>query len=94
MEITPGLVGLVAVELFLARDRRLLANKLAPRPRDWGPYTLNACATSQFDCEPTVAERHQSWMLRPPWRTCWAASGRRATSPTLYRRWRCIACGL
>lgn len=44
-----GLVGLLAVELFLTRDGRLLINELAPRPHNSGHYTLDACATSQFE---------------------------------------------
>lgn len=42
-------VGLLAVEMFLARDGRLLVNELAPRPHNSGHYTLDACATSQFE---------------------------------------------
>jgi 5-(carboxyamino)imidazole ribonucleotide synthase len=44
-----GLVGLLAVEMFLARDGRLLVNELAPRPHNSGHHTLDACATSQFE---------------------------------------------
>jgi len=42
-------VGLLAIELFLAADGRLLVNELAPRPHNSGHYTLDACATSQFE---------------------------------------------
>ncbi len=44
-----SLVGLLAVELFLTRDGRLLVNELAPRPHNSGHYTLDACPTSQFE---------------------------------------------
>ncbi len=44
-----SLVGLLAVEMFLTRDGRLLVNELAPRPHNSGHYTLDACATSQFE---------------------------------------------
>ena len=41
-------VGTMAVEFFLA-DGRLLVNELAPRPHNSGHYTLDACATDQFE---------------------------------------------
>ncbi len=44
-----GLVGLLAVELFLSRDGRLLVNELAPRPHNSGHWTIDACAVSQFE---------------------------------------------
>ncbi len=44
-----NVAGLLAVELFLARDGRLLVNEVAPRPHNSGHYTLDACATSQFE---------------------------------------------
>lgn len=43
------LEGLLAVELFLARDGRLLVNELAPRPHNSGHWTIDACAVSQFE---------------------------------------------
>jgi 5-(carboxyamino)imidazole ribonucleotide synthase len=43
------LVGLLAVEMFLARDGRLLVNELAPRPHNSGHWTIEGCATSQFE---------------------------------------------
>ena len=43
------LVGLLAVELFETTDGRLLVNELAPRPHNSGHWTLDACATSQFE---------------------------------------------
>ncbi|MDN4605692.1 5-(carboxyamino)imidazole ribonucleotide synthase [Paenibacillus sp. F6_3S_P_1C] len=42
-------VGLLAVELFVAADGRLYVNELAPRPHNSGHYTMEACATSQFE---------------------------------------------
>ncbi len=42
-------VGLLAVEMFLGRDGRLYVNELAPRPHNSGHYTMEACATSQFE---------------------------------------------
>jgi len=41
-------VGVLAVELFVT-DGALLVNELAPRPHNSGHWTLDACATSQFD---------------------------------------------
>jgi 5-(carboxyamino)imidazole ribonucleotide synthase len=43
-----GLVGVMAVELFVAGDR-LLLNELALRPHNSGHVTMEACATSQFE---------------------------------------------
>lgn len=43
------LVGLLAVEFFVTRDGQLLANEIAPRPHNSGHWTMDACATSQFE---------------------------------------------
>lgn len=43
------LVGLVAVEMFLTRSGTLLVNEIAPRPHNSGHWTIDACATSQFE---------------------------------------------
>lgn len=44
-----GVAGLIAVELFLTRDGRLLVNELAPRPHNTFHSTERGCATSQFE---------------------------------------------
>ncbi len=44
-----GIVGLLAVELFLLADGRLLVNELAPRPHNTFHATERACDTSQFE---------------------------------------------
>ncbi|PCK22885.1 5-(carboxyamino)imidazole ribonucleotide synthase [Bacillus pumilus] len=44
-----GLVGTLAVELFLTNGGKLLVNELAPRPHNSGHYTLDLCETSQFE---------------------------------------------
>ena len=44
-----GLVGLVALEMFVTRDGRVLANEMAPRPHNSGHWTIDACGTSQFE---------------------------------------------
>lgn len=43
------LVGLLAVEMFVTRDGRLLINELAPRPHNSAHWTLDAAETSQFE---------------------------------------------
>ncbi len=42
------LVGLIAVEMFVAGDGDVLINELAPRPHNSGHWTIEACTTSQF----------------------------------------------
>ncbi len=44
-----GLVGLLAVEMFVDRDGRVLVNELAPRPHNSGHWTIEACPASQFE---------------------------------------------
>ena len=43
------IVGLLAVEMFVTRDHRLLVNEIAPRPHNSGHWTMDACAASQFE---------------------------------------------
>jgi 5-(carboxyamino)imidazole ribonucleotide synthase len=43
------LVGMVGIECFLTADDRVLINEIAPRTHNSGHYTLDACATSQFE---------------------------------------------
>src|SRR5688572_2649193 len=44
-----GVVGVLCVEFFVARDGRLLVNELAPRPHNSGHLTIDASVTSQFE---------------------------------------------
>ncbi len=44
-----GLVGLLAVELFLLPDGAILVNELAPRPHNSGHATFDASVTTQFE---------------------------------------------
>ncbi len=44
-----GVVGLLAVELFLTEADEILVNELAPRPHNSGHWSLDGCATSQFE---------------------------------------------
>lgn len=47
---TIGAVGIVAVELFVTADSRLLVvNELALRPHNSGHFTIEGCVTSQFE---------------------------------------------
>lgn len=41
--------GVMAVEFFVDRQGELLVNEIAPRTHNSGHYTLDACATSQFE---------------------------------------------
>jgi 5-(carboxyamino)imidazole ribonucleotide synthase len=42
-------VGVLCVEFFILEDGTLIANEMAPRPHNSGHYTVDACATSQFE---------------------------------------------
>ena len=44
-----GLVGLLAVEMFVTQDGRVLVNEIAPRPHNSGHWTIDACPASQFE---------------------------------------------
>ncbi|PYZ96550.1 5-(carboxyamino)imidazole ribonucleotide synthase [Alteribacter lacisalsi] len=44
-----GLVGTLAVEMFLTEDGTIYVNEIAPRPHNSGHFTMNACETSQFE---------------------------------------------
>ena len=44
-----GIVGLLSVEMFMTPSGALLVNELAPRPHNSGHWTIDACATSQFE---------------------------------------------
>lgn len=49
-----GVVGLLAVELFVLREpdaqgRRVLMNEIAPRPHNSGHWTMDACTVSQYE---------------------------------------------
>ena len=43
------LIGLLALEMFVAADGRVLANEIAPRPHNSGHWTIDACPASQFE---------------------------------------------
>lgn len=41
-------VGLLAVEMFVTKDGKILVNEIAPRPHNSGHHTIEACYTSQY----------------------------------------------
>jgi 5-(carboxyamino)imidazole ribonucleotide synthase len=61
-------IGVLGVELFVARGGRLLINEMAPRPHNSGHYTLDACSADQFEqqlrtlCGLPLA---RPWLLSP-----------------------------
>ncbi len=44
-----NLIGILAVEMFITNDGKLLVNELAPRPHNSGHHTIEACVTSQYE---------------------------------------------
>lgn len=46
---TVGGVGVFGVEVFAMPDGTVIYNEIAPRPHNSGHYTIEACATSQFE---------------------------------------------
>jgi 5-(carboxyamino)imidazole ribonucleotide synthase len=46
---TLGIIGLVAVEMFLTEQGEILINEMAPRPHNSGHHTIEAAATSQYE---------------------------------------------
>lgn len=41
--------GVFCIEFFIAEGDEVLVNEIAPRPHNSGHYTIEACATSQFE---------------------------------------------
>lgn len=44
-----GLIGLLAIEMFVVEGGEILVNEIAPRPHNSGHWTLDACITTQFE---------------------------------------------
>jgi 5-(carboxyamino)imidazole ribonucleotide synthase len=44
-----GVVGTLAVEMFMTGDGTIYINELAPRPHNSGHFSIDACVTSQFE---------------------------------------------
>ncbi|MES1022640.1 5-(carboxyamino)imidazole ribonucleotide synthase [Gloeocapsa sp. BRSZ] len=42
-------VGVFGIELFLTGEQKVLVNEIAPRTHNSGHFTIDACATSQFE---------------------------------------------
>ena len=65
-----GMVGILAVEMFVTKDGEVLVNEVAPRPHNSGHHTIEANFTSQF-------EQHlrsvMNWPLGNPALRCPAA---------------------
>lgn len=44
-----GIVGVLAVEMFVLRNGDVLVNEVAPRPHNSGHHTIECCYTSQYE---------------------------------------------
>ena len=44
-----GLVGLLAIEMFVTKNSKLIVNELAPRPHNSGHWSIDSNYTSQFE---------------------------------------------
>ncbi|MDH4090616.1 MAG: 5-(carboxyamino)imidazole ribonucleotide synthase [Cyclobacteriaceae bacterium] len=44
-----AMVGLLAVEMFVTKDGKVLVNEIAPRPHNSGHHTIEANVTSQYE---------------------------------------------
>lgn len=44
-----GMVGILAVEMFLTKDHKILVNEIAPRPHNSGHQTIEGNKTSQYE---------------------------------------------
>lgn len=42
-------VGLIAVEMFITKDYKILVNELAPRPHNSGHWSIDACDIDQYE---------------------------------------------
>lgn len=44
-----NLIGVLALELFVTKDGKILANEIAPRPHNSGHWSIEGAKTSQFE---------------------------------------------
>ncbi len=44
-----GLVGILAVEMFITENGDMKVNEIAPRPHNSGHWSIDACSASQFE---------------------------------------------
>lgn len=76
--------GTLAVEMFVARDGRLVVNEIAPRPHNSGHHTIDACITNQFQQQlrtvtglpPGDTRQHSPAVMVNLLGDLWPASGR------------------
>ena len=47
--ISLNVVGLIAIEMFVLDDEKIIVNEIAPRPHNSGHWTMDACNLSQFE---------------------------------------------
>ncbi|MBN2752853.1 MAG: 5-(carboxyamino)imidazole ribonucleotide synthase [Rhodospirillaceae bacterium] len=47
--VSLNLQGILAIEMFVSHDGRILVNEMAPRPHNSGHWTMDACITGQFE---------------------------------------------
>ncbi len=67
-----GLIGVLAVEMFVDPTGRVLVNEIAPRPHNSGHWTIEACPASQFEMHIRAvaglplpsAERHSDAVMK------------------------------
>ena len=63
------LIGILAIEMFITNEDKILINELAPRPHNSGHWTMDACRYSQFDN--LVSIIHHNKVCKPePYRDC------------------------
>ncbi len=62
------LIGLICVELFVAREGAVMVNEIAPRPHNSGHLTIEACSVSQFAQQALLAAGHgaRQWTAKAP----------------------------
>lgn len=44
-----GVIGILAVEMFVTKEGEVLVNEIAPRPHNSGHHTIECCVTSQYE---------------------------------------------
>lgn len=44
-----GIIGVLAVEMFVLKNGEVLVNEVAPRPHNSGHHTIECCYTSQYE---------------------------------------------
>ena len=63
------LIGILAVEMFITNEDKILINELAPRPHNSGHWTMDACRYSQFDNLVSIIYHNE--VFKPePYRDC------------------------